>query len=149
MLQPEHETGAWLRDLQAQNLASREHEHTPLYEIQRWLGQSGQGLFDSILIFENYPVDEVLQQSTPGGLVFSGIRNRETTNYPMTVSVMQSDTLYLHYSYARRHFSEDVVNCIADQVIRLLREIVQSPALQLGDIDLLSEASGRSSGRGA
>ncbi len=133
MLQPEQETGGWLRDLQAQNLASREHEHTPLYEIQRWLGQSGEGLFDSILVFENYPMDEALRESTPGGLIFSGVRSRETTNYPMTVSVMQSDTLCLHYSYARRHFSRGggELHCRSGYQIAS-RGRTESATLQLG-----------------
>ncbi|MDN5938986.1 MAG: amino acid adenylation domain-containing protein, partial [Salinisphaera sp.] len=139
-LKPEQETGAWLRDLQAQNLALREHEHTPLYEIQRWMGQSGQGLFDSILVFENYPIDKALQQSGMGGLVFSEVRNRETSNYPMMVSVMRSDVLCLHYGYACAHFSKAAVDSIAARMNRLLHEITRSATRQLGDIDLLSEA---------
>jgi amino acid adenylation domain-containing protein/non-ribosomal peptide synthase protein (TIGR01720 family) len=142
MLKPEQEIGDWLRDLQAQNLASREHEHTPLYEIQRWLGQSGQGLFDTILVFENYPIDEALQQSAHGELAFSEVRSREATNYPITVSVMQSDTLYLEYIYARNHFSADRVSSIATHVIKLLGEIADGlagSAKRLCDIDILSE----------
>ncbi|HKX52257.1 MAG TPA: condensation domain-containing protein, partial [Nitrosospira sp.] len=115
-LQPEQQIGAWLRDLQAQNLASREHEQTPLYEIQRWLGQSGQGLFDNILVFENYPMDEALRESTPGGLVFSNIRNRESSNYPMMVSVMQGNEVSLGYSYDCRYFSRTAVESIAKQL---------------------------------
>ncbi|MBN9134273.1 MAG: hypothetical protein J0H48_13095, partial [Nitrosospira multiformis] len=142
-LQPEHQIGAWLRDLQAQNLASREHEQTPLYEIQRWLGQSGQGLFDSILVFENYPMDEALRESTPGGLAFSNIRNRESGNYPMMVSVMQSNVLSLGYAYDCRYFSQAVVESIATQLNRLLDRIAATPAnssQRLGEIDILSEA---------
>ncbi|WP_258192456.1 condensation domain-containing protein, partial [Nitrosospira multiformis] len=143
MLQPEHQVGAWLRDLQAQNLASREHEQTPLYEIQRWLGQSGQGLFDSILVFENYPMDEALRESSPGGLAFFNIRNRESSNYPMMVSVMQSNVLSLGYSYDCRYFSRTAVESIATHLNRLLDRITTTPvnSLQsLGNIDILSEA---------
>ncbi|MBA4143018.1 MAG: amino acid adenylation domain-containing protein [Nitrosospira sp.] len=138
-LQPEQEIGPWLRDLQAQNLASREYEHTPLYEIQRWLGQSGKGLFDTILVFENYPMDEALRQALPGGLVFSGVRNREATNYPMTVSVTQSDTLLFNYSYARKHFSRGIVSAMAAQINKLLGSIARGLVRKLGDIDILSE----------
>jgi non-ribosomal peptide synthetase component F len=52
--------GDWLRHLQEQNLALREHGWTPLYQIQRLAGHAGQALFDSILVFENYPIDEGL-----------------------------------------------------------------------------------------
>ncbi|MBP9100681.1 MAG: amino acid adenylation domain-containing protein [Nitrosomonas sp.] len=137
-LQPERTIGAWLQDLQIQNLASREHEHTPLYEIQRWTGQSRQGLFDSILVFENYPIDEVFKQHTPGGLAFSDVKGRETTNYPITVSVVETIGLTLQYGYACKDFAETTVRCIAAQVEQLLREITRSEVKCLGDITQLS-----------
>ncbi|WP_217628094.1 non-ribosomal peptide synthetase, partial [Nitrosospira sp. Nsp13] len=138
MLDPEQEISAWLRELQAQNLSLREHGHTPLYEIQRWGGQGGQGLFDSILVFENYPMDEALQQFASSELVFSAVRSREVTNYALTVSVTQADTLNLQYSYTGKDFSEINISRIAAQVERLLREIVQGSGRILGDIDILS-----------
>jgi non-ribosomal peptide synthetase component F len=138
-LAPEREKISWLRDLQERNISLREHDQTPLYEIQRWAGRSGEGLFDSILVFENYPMDEALQQAAPGGLVFSDLGGRETTNYPMTVSILQSDTLRLHYSYLCTHFSEAAVESIAEQVTRLLTDIAQGANRPLCEIDLLSE----------
>ncbi|SDW36840.1 non-ribosomal peptide synthase/polyketide synthase [Nitrosomonas communis] len=137
-LKPELAVGEWLRALQAQNLTSREHEHTPLYEIQRWAGQ--QELFDSILVFENYPLDEAFKHDTPGGLVITNAQGREETNYPMTVSVIESHGFTLQYSYDCKYFSEATVNGVALQVERLLNEIMQSAARRLGDLALLSEA---------
>jgi len=55
---PEARVGDWLREVQAIGLALREHEHTPLNDIQRWAGQGGQTLFDTLLVFENYPIDQ-------------------------------------------------------------------------------------------
>ncbi|MGO1081355.1 condensation domain-containing protein, partial [Inquilinus sp. CA228] len=52
-LDPARRVGDWLRELQAENAALREHEHTPLYEIQGWAGQGGRSLFDTLLVFEN------------------------------------------------------------------------------------------------
>ncbi|SFI44374.1 amino acid adenylation domain-containing protein [Nitrosomonas sp. Nm34] len=137
-LKPELAVREWLRALQAQNLASREHEHTPLYEIQRWAGQ--QELFDSILVFENYPLDEAFKHDTPGGLVITNAQGREETNYPMTVSVIESHGFTLQYSYDCKYFSEATVNGIALQVEKLLHEIMQSAARRLGDLAFLSKA---------
>ncbi|GJL71077.1 MAG: hypothetical protein NMNS01_02760 [Nitrosomonas sp.] len=139
-LKPELTVGEWLRDLQKQNLTSREHEHTPLYEIQRWMGQSREGLFDSILVFENYPIDEAFKQHTPGGLVYSGVKCREATNYPMTVSVVENNGLILQYGYACKDFSEATVNRIAKHIEHLLREIIRSGVKCLGDIKHLKPA---------
>ncbi|MGC4060232.1 MAG: hypothetical protein QM749_05065 [Aquabacterium sp.] len=54
-----------LRSLQAKSLAHREYEHTPLFEIQRWAGQGSESLFDTILVFETYPIDEALLAQGP------------------------------------------------------------------------------------
>ncbi|WP_200857340.1 hypothetical protein, partial [Klebsiella pneumoniae] len=59
----------WLQEVQARSLALREQEHTPLFEIQRWAGL-GEALFDSLLVFENYPVAEALEKGSPGGVRF-------------------------------------------------------------------------------
>ncbi|EGH49802.1 non-ribosomal peptide synthase:amino acid adenylation, partial [Pseudomonas syringae pv. pisi str. 1704B] len=34
----------WVQQVQAQNIVLREHEHTPLYEIQRWARSAGEAL---------------------------------------------------------------------------------------------------------
>ncbi len=44
-----------LKGLRAQQLALRRHEHTPLFEIQRWSGVAP--LFQSVVIFENATLD--------------------------------------------------------------------------------------------
>ena len=59
---PQQKVGAWLRELQDRNLTLREFGWTPLYEIQRLAGRPGRPLFDSILVFENYPVDHALKE---------------------------------------------------------------------------------------
>ncbi|MBO4123770.1 non-ribosomal peptide synthetase, partial [Cupriavidus gilardii] len=84
---PDQSIADWLQALQAENLALREHEHVPLYEIQRWAGQGGQALFDSILVFENYPVDAALRQREQNGLKLGQVTHAATTNYPLTLVI--------------------------------------------------------------
>ena len=50
----------WLKQIQDDQVLSRHYQYTPLSEIQRWAGIGGD-LFDSILIFENYPVSEIIR----------------------------------------------------------------------------------------
>ncbi|WP_207855870.1 condensation domain-containing protein, partial [Pseudomonas sp. 79_C] len=69
----EQTVAEWIGQVQAGNLAVREFEHTPLYDVRRGAGQGGDALFDSILVFENYPVAEALQQGAPGGLRFGDV----------------------------------------------------------------------------
>ncbi|MDH6593497.1 amino acid adenylation domain-containing protein/non-ribosomal peptide synthase protein (TIGR01720 family) [Variovorax sp. TBS-050B] len=138
-LAPAQKVGDWLRALQAQNLGAQEHEHTPLYEIQRWAGQGGQELFDSILVFENYPLDQALKQGAPERLRFGEVRIREETNYAMTLSVHLGETLVLSYSHARERFGDAAVALLAERMEALLFGLADAPAARVGDLGLPGE----------
>ncbi|MBY9025040.1 non-ribosomal peptide synthetase [Pseudomonas fluorescens] len=133
----EQTLSAWLQQVQAQNLALREQEHTPLFEIQRWAGQGGEALFDNILVFENYPVSEALQQGAPQDLRFGEVANHEQTNYPLTLAVSLDAQLSLHLSFDREQFDGHSVEQLASQLDHLLQQMVQAPASTcLGELAL-------------
>ncbi|MCE1119031.1 non-ribosomal peptide synthetase, partial [Pseudomonas sp. NMI795_08] len=139
-LRPEQTVAQLLQTLQAQNLSLREHEYTPLFDIQRWAGQGGEALFDSLLVFENYPVSEVLQQRAPDGLAFGAIDNLEQTNYPMTLLVNLGQQLSLQYSFDQQCFSAAQVSQLAAQLERLLDALVAQADGALGELDSLPPA---------
>jgi amino acid adenylation domain-containing protein/non-ribosomal peptide synthase protein (TIGR01720 family) len=128
----------WLQTVQAINLALREHEHTPLFDIQRWAGQGGVALFDSIMVFENYPVADVLQHSAPQGLVFDEVVSREQTNYPLTLAVSLGESLVVHYSFDRQHFALDAISRLSAHLSTLLLAMVQQPHRALADLPMLA-----------
>ncbi|WP_243672459.1 amino acid adenylation domain-containing protein, partial [Paraburkholderia kirstenboschensis] len=51
---------SWLAGLQRQNAELREVEHTQLASLQQWANSSVDALFDSLIVFENYPLDDAL-----------------------------------------------------------------------------------------
>jgi amino acid adenylation domain-containing protein/non-ribosomal peptide synthase protein (TIGR01720 family) len=128
----------WLRELQAGQLAAREHEHTPLYDVQQWAGQGGRALFDSLVVFENYPVDAALRQGEVAGLGFSATASAEDTHYPMALSVSHEGALVMRYGYSREHFDHDTVDRIACQLEQLLASICEAPERALGTLALLT-----------
>ncbi|PXW14298.1 non-ribosomal peptide synthase protein (TIGR01720 family)/amino acid adenylation domain-containing protein, partial [Paraburkholderia caballeronis] len=127
--------GDWLRDLQAQNVEMREHEFTPLHDIQQWAGAGG-GLFDSIVVFENYPVDSALKDAAPDGLAFDEASGREQTNYPLTVVVTQAGGLSLQYGFDRRFFDAETVERIAGWTVGVLKALVDRAERAVGEIAL-------------
>ncbi|MDR6232870.1 amino acid adenylation domain-containing protein/non-ribosomal peptide synthase protein (TIGR01720 family) [Pseudomonas psychrotolerans] len=134
----EQRLGDWLVDLQAQNLAMREHEYTPLYDIQRWAGQGGEAMFDSIMVFENYPVAEALNQA-PAGLTFGEVLSREQTNYPLTLGVNLAECLSLHFGYLTASFSEAAIRRFATQLLALLERFQGAAERPLGLLPLLTD----------
>ncbi len=114
--------GEWLRGLMGSNLASRQHEHVPLPELQRCAGQPGRPLFDTLIIFENYPVDQALGHGAEVGLNLTGVDNRGALGMPLTLIVIPGPTLTLSFEYARRVFSEAVVADLLRQFVAVLEQ---------------------------
>ena len=149
---PQQSLASWLQAVQGENLALREFEHTPLYDIQRWAGQGGEALFDNILVFENYPVSQMLQQQASQGLAFGAVGNHEQTNYPLTLSVSLGQRLELQFAYDREHFDDASVARLDRHLTHLLAQMVERPASTcLAEFQLLEAAGGarRSSTGGA
>ncbi|WP_201191066.1 non-ribosomal peptide synthase/polyketide synthase [Pseudomonas fluorescens] len=131
----------WLQQVQGQNLLLREQEHTPLFDIQRWAGQGGEALFDNILVFENYPIADALQQGGSQDLRFGEVANFEQTNYPLTLSVMLGEQLSMQFSYNRQQFDGAVIEQLAACLDQLLQQMVQAPAERcLGELTLVPAA---------
>ncbi|MGO3986802.1 amino acid adenylation domain-containing protein [Pseudomonas sp. SAS7] len=135
----EQTVAEWIGQVQAGNLAVREFEHTPLYDVQRWAGQGGDALFDSILVFENYPVSEALQQGAPGGLRFGEVAVQEQTNYPLTLVVELGATLSMQYSHDRTLWSDDTIDRLAGYFTNLLEALTENADARVGELPMLAQ----------
>ncbi|WP_210163286.1 non-ribosomal peptide synthetase [Niveispirillum irakense] len=77
--------GDWLRLVQDRLARTRPHEQAALSDIQAVSGlPAGVPLFDSILVYENYPVDAAPADAP---LRLAAARVEERANYPLTLLV--------------------------------------------------------------
>ncbi len=148
---PSMRVGEWLAVVQRDGVAAREHEHLPLVEIQRGAGiDGGQPMFDTLLVFENYPVDAILDDASPHGLRFSGLRNEDRTSFPLTLSVTQARAAHaatpgespagrldIEFAYAGDLFTAAQIERLAGQLGTLLDAFAADPEARLGALDPL------------
>ncbi|PLP90484.1 non-ribosomal peptide synthetase [Pseudomonas sp. FFUP_PS_473] len=132
----EQAVGDYLRALQTDNLAMREHEHTPLYAIQGWAGQGGQAQFDTLVVFENYPVDQALRQHQDQALQFGPVDQLEMTNYPLALTVNLGEALALSCSHDRAAFDDTTVQQLMAQLCCLMLGMARDAAQPLGRLEL-------------
>jgi amino acid adenylation domain-containing protein/non-ribosomal peptide synthase protein (TIGR01720 family) len=137
VMKPHCTVSQWLSELQGLNLAMREFEYVPLYDIQGWAGQQGSALFDSLLVFENFPVAEALTQGAPAGLSFGNLHNHERTHYPLTLGIELGENLSLEFSYDAARFSAAHVAELSANLQHLLMQLVELPEAALGALELL------------
>jgi amino acid adenylation domain-containing protein/non-ribosomal peptide synthase protein (TIGR01720 family) len=126
----------WLRDLQEQQ-GRRSHEWTPLVAVQGW-GEVGPGkpLFESLLGFQNYPVDEAVRGQT-SSLEIRDLRIVTQTNYPLTIVFTPGARLSVRLFYDGGRFEPESVRQIFGQVHQLLMEIVEKPHRPLAELSML------------
>jgi amino acid adenylation domain-containing protein/non-ribosomal peptide synthase protein (TIGR01720 family) len=129
----------WLQKLQAQQLETQQYEYSPLVQVQGWSEvRRDLPLFESILVFENYPVDASLKEWATE-MQIHNIRSVESTNYPITISVGVSTELSFKVLYDCSRF--DVVTIIAmlGHLKTLLEGIVANPDRSLSSLPLLTK----------
>ncbi|WP_454674050.1 amino acid adenylation domain-containing protein [Achromobacter pestifer] len=131
-----------LRAQQSRHTAAREHEHAPLHQVQRWAGSGGQALFDTLLVFENFPIDAALRDAEPAGLRLGEVAMRSGNHYPLTVRVLldaaagQAPVLRLEYLYDPRRVAAQAAERIAGAYAQVLQALAANSGAALGDIGL-------------
>jgi len=135
---PETSLGTWLSAIQGLNVDMRDFEHTPLTDIQGWSDfPRGETLFDSIVVFENAPIDE---QILEGGFQFSleGMDHSVHTHYGLTVVILPGEQLGIRVSYDRERFEAATVQRLLGHIASLVQNMLAAPDAPLGSFELLA-----------
>jgi amino acid adenylation domain-containing protein/non-ribosomal peptide synthase protein (TIGR01720 family) len=142
-LPPAASIGDWLRGILARNAELRDHELTPLVEIQRWCEMPrGEAMFNVLFAFENYPVDAALREQQ-GPLTASNIHFTEQTHYPLTVVAFPGRALSVKFSADPACCDQTALQQLAEQLESILEGIASSPGGRVGGLSLLSEPERR------
>ncbi|HKR21228.1 MAG TPA: amino acid adenylation domain-containing protein, partial [Pyrinomonadaceae bacterium] len=137
-LQPGMSILAWLKDLQAEQVASREYEHSPLVELQALSAvPRGTPLFESLLVFENYPLD-VGAFGVNAGVEVGDVWWFDQTNYPLTIVVRPERELSLEILYEVHRFSDDVVQRMLGHLQTILNALTTERAI--AHVSLVSDS---------
>ncbi|MET0399627.1 MAG: amino acid adenylation domain-containing protein, partial [Longimicrobiaceae bacterium] len=133
----------WLAELQKQQVEAREHEYAPLVEVQRWSDvPSGEPLFRSLVVFENYPVDQAVGEAA-GGLGALQVRptgGHEQANYPLVLSAQVAAQLKGEVRYDGARVEAEVVERLAGFLEVVLEAIAARPGQRISDLSLLRES---------
>ncbi|MER8072091.1 amino acid adenylation domain-containing protein, partial [Streptomyces sp. NPDC094034] len=126
---------AGLQDEQARLMP---HQHLGLAEIQKAAGRTD--LFDTVVVFENYPVDEAASEGLGADLQVADVMGRDATHYPLSLMVLPGHELVLNLDYREDAFDRAAVEQLAARLVRLLEAIVAAPDTPIRDLDLLDPA---------
>ncbi|MGG4221695.1 amino acid adenylation domain-containing protein, partial [Paenibacillus jamilae] len=130
-----------IRANQQQALASQDYETYPLYEIQA-LTEQKQELINHIIVFENYPVEEQVEQLGEGAasdFVISNAGMIEQTNYDFNLVVMPQEAMKIRFEYNTKLYDREAVERTQGHLIQLLEQVVANPDIRVQELDVLSK----------
>jgi amino acid adenylation domain-containing protein len=132
----------WLKGLHQSQVQRERYGYLPLVEIQSTSGvPSGESLFNSLLVFENYPVADSLKQAGDAGLGFtvgdSGAF--ENTHYGLSLLVSPGAELGLRLSYSSELYEERAITGLLEDVDLILEGLVNGATGRLRDVPYLRE----------
>ena len=70
---------------------------------------SGTKLFDSVLVFENYPTETSLPPAGPHRLHITGVTPVDHTSFPLALIASAGDRLHLRIGYDARCFEPPAI----------------------------------------
>ncbi|MFE3515084.1 amino acid adenylation domain-containing protein [Streptomyces sp. NPDC059166] len=136
-----HSLAAVVKAAHEQHTALLPHQHLGLPRIQQ---DAGHGeLFDTVMIFENYPLDPDALRTAVPDLTVTGVQGRDATHYPVSLLVLPGEQLTLRLDHAPDLVTAEEAAALSGRVLRLLETLPDSADLPLSQLDLLGDAERR------
>ncbi|MFJ6811658.1 amino acid adenylation domain-containing protein, partial [Streptomyces anulatus] len=135
---PSESLAALLARVQDEQAGLMPHQHLGLAEIQALAGAGT--LFDTSVVFENYPVDPEAVNAPIGGLRIRGVEGRDANHYPLGLTVAPGDRILLKLDYRPDVFDSALVERLAERLRQLFGYVADDPERPVGRLELLTAA---------
>jgi amino acid adenylation domain-containing protein len=130
----------WLRRLQASQAEARQFEYSALVDVIRWSDlPRGQALFESIVVFENYRLDEAMPERD-SRLEVRRLDLVDGSSYPLTLIVRPEAQLVLRLLYESSRCGEPEALRLLGHLGTLLAGFASAPGRPLSGFSLLTAA---------
>ncbi|TGV16834.1 non-ribosomal peptide synthetase, partial [Mesorhizobium sp. M00.F.Ca.ET.186.01.1.1] len=137
-IEPEQSLADWFKVLQEQQSKVRQYEYTSLVDIQGWTDvPRGTPLFESIFVFENYPIDESVKE-VDHSFQIADVDSVEQTNYPLTVVCGPGAEFLVKIKFDQSRFDGGRIERVLEQMTLLLQSMTANPDQLLADVNMMS-----------
>ena len=143
-LSEEETIGSLFQHIQERAMEGDRYHYSLLSEIQN-LSELGRRLFDHLMIFENYPLTEEIENNSndpSGGQDFNiaNVEVFEQTNYDLSIVVMPGEELKIKMDFNVNTFKIETIQRMLSYVDRIIDQVITSCEVLISDIPLITEA---------
>ena len=128
------------------NINAMKHQHTPLRDIQKWIPNRGQPLFDTLFVFQKSEDGSRDKENN----VWTQVEHAPKADYPLAVEVEHAglDSLKLTIVARKNVMSDEKCRYLTDTFRTILLEMLQDPLQPLkealdNDIEQILNAGGK------
>ncbi|MCB0064414.1 MAG: AMP-binding protein, partial [Caldilineaceae bacterium] len=145
-LSPTEKLLPWLQAIHRQQAEQETYAFSSLVDIQSWSELSpdvaaGGGLFKSILVYENFPMQANLPPQARE--VVKAVRSIDQASFPLALVVAPGTEFTLQLHYDRAHFDEPTLERMAGHLQTVLAGMIADAQCALGAIPMLTAAERR------
>ncbi|MGH3520223.1 MAG: amino acid adenylation domain-containing protein [Haloechinothrix sp.] len=130
--------------LQEEQSRLLDHQHLGLADIKRNAGLAE--LFDTLVVFENYPRQDLPAGASVGGgaesagvLRITGVEVFDAVHYPLALIVAPGERLGLRFKHDASRLDNAALGTLAKRFVRVLEAVAADPDQPLAQVNLLSE----------
>ncbi|WP_206795720.1 non-ribosomal peptide synthase/polyketide synthase [Amycolatopsis sp. MtRt-6] len=128
----------WLGQLQTAQSEARDHDFVSLARLRPLSDvPAGQNLFDSMVVFENYPISE---PATAGAPRVVEVASADATNFPLCLRASLDEGLALDLAYDPALFDAATVTALTDRLVLLLDSVTADPDRPLARVPWVDAA---------
>lgn len=121
-IENEEKLTEWIGKIQKRQLNASKYEHLDLEEIMPYATSDISPLFDSLLIFENFPV----VRSDTGTVVVSNFKSGVTSTYPITMVVLPGKNLHMVLTVLSAKVKDEMAEWLLSSFIKITKLIISS-----------------------
>jgi amino acid adenylation domain-containing protein/non-ribosomal peptide synthase protein (TIGR01720 family) len=134
-----------LKEVQQSSVECAPYHYIQLAEIQS-VNKLGPNLFNQLMVFLNYPVQEMIKQDIEaknnfGKLSLLSTNVVEQTNFDFMFTVFSGHAITIKFSYNRNLYDGTLIKRLQNYFTQIIEEIIENPAITIGKIKDLTERS--------
>lgn len=121
----------WLQEIQGNNLSASSFEFVELDQVLSWADlQTAKGLFNSLLVVQNYPWDEL----SGGELSVANYQGDLTTTYPLSAMLIPGEGLQFILRYQEEVFPTTAIDWLVINFKFLLDRLLSRTIESVSDL---------------
>lgn len=134
-----------LKEVHNAAIESTAHHYTQLAQVQAET-PLGSNLLDHILVFENYPVQEMIAQDmqqgadSGEGLMLLATNSIEQTNYDFNIILLPGENFVVKFSYNAMEYSPAFMGQLKNNLLAIIHQVLANPAIAVKNLNCLTVA---------